>query len=117
MFERINEFLTKPQPYVKPLIANGLLFPGSRMFIFGRYGTWKSMLAMYTAYCLSTGTPWFKLDTIKSKVALAQVEIPEAQYQKRLVKYFRDKDADASQLWVSNNSMLKARHPAECKVF
>jgi hypothetical protein len=79
-------------PPIIPIIEE-IMFPQNKVFIYGRYKSWKSMLAMHTGYCLAQGTPWFGFNTTKSVVLVVQCEIQKYQYKIRSDKY-----ADGNQL-------------------
>lgn len=57
------------------------------MIIFGPAKSWKSILALHTAYCISTGKDWFGFETAKSTTFKYQVELPKAIDRKRVMKY------------------------------
>lgn len=45
------------------------------------------MLATDMAFTIASGLPWFGFTTTQSSVYTLQIEIPKAQYQKRVAKY------------------------------
>lgn len=69
------------------VIDQGVLVTGGKLILYGRFKTWKSMIAMHAAVCISQGKPWFGFDVTQSPVFLFQAEIPMAQFRKRLLKY------------------------------
>lgn len=58
-----------------------------KMLLFGPPKSWKSMLAMHTAYSVGMGWPWFGYKTSKLRTLVAQFEISQAMYRKRVLKY------------------------------
>lgn len=87
--ENFAEFMRWMPPPVTSIISNGILDYQSRLVIFGKYKSWKSMLSMDLAFCLSTGTPWFGFSITRVPVLLVQVEIGKAAFQKRFKKYVK----------------------------
>jgi RecA-family ATPase len=85
--ETTKELLSWTPPKVQEVISSGLLLPGSRMILFGRWGSWKSMLSMHMGFCTALGRPWLGFNTTVSSTLILQVEIPRAQLQKRVAKY------------------------------
>lgn len=83
----VTELLAWQPLAVPEIISDGILQPGGRMVIFGRTGTWKSMLGIHTGFCISAGLPWLGFKTVQSRVLMAQVEIPEVQLRRRVEKY------------------------------
>lgn len=45
------------------------------------------MISMHTAFCLSTGAPWFGHAVSRVPVLVVQVEVSKSNYQKRVKKY------------------------------
>lgn len=74
-------------PSVPPCIVDKVLVTGGRLIMFGKYKSWKSILAMHMGMCISTGTPWFGYKTEKTKVHVIQSEISMADYRTRVWKY------------------------------
>ena len=85
--ESLPDFLAWKPPFTKQLIAGGLLIPQSRMILFGPYKSWKSMTAIDISFKLAGGKPWLGFPTTASRVLVIQLEIPKAEYQKRVQKY------------------------------
>jgi RecA-family ATPase len=63
-----------------------LLFPKAKMFLFGRFQSWKSMVAEDTAFRLAEGKDWYGLKTTKARVYYLQIEMPQSELQKRTLK-------------------------------
>ena len=77
-------------PKVTNLVGNpkqNIVVPGSRTIIYGQWQTWKSMLTMDMGYALTTGTPWLGFPTMRSGVAILQIEIPKYMFQQRMISY------------------------------
>ena len=96
-------------PYQKYIIDNGILVPGTKLILFGRYQTWKSMLAVHTASCIATGRDWFGYRTSKSPCYVLQIENPQAQFKERTMKYAKGNNLDLniSNLWLCTEPYIK----------
>jgi hypothetical protein len=105
----MQEFLEWKPPKMRELISNGILHPEEVMVLHGSFKSWKSMLVMHTAFCLSQGKPWFGFDTEKSTVMIIQVEISEISYHKRCAKYahYNFPNCDMSNMWVASENFMK----------
>jgi len=64
------------------------------MIIFGGAKSWKSILALHTQYCISTGTPWFGFKTTPSTTFRFQVELPKKIDRDRVSKYMNGSRPD-----------------------
>jgi len=85
--DSLSELLAWEPPPIIPIIAGGLLLPQTKMFLYGRYKSWKSMIAIHTAFCIAGGKPWFGFRTTATTTLMLQVEIPKVQYRNRVHKY------------------------------
>jgi len=85
--ETLQELLAWQPPKITYIIDKGILVPQTKLIIFGRWQTWKSMIAMHTGFCLATGRPWFGYNTVQTTNYSLQIEIPKPEYQKRVAKY------------------------------
>jgi len=85
--ESMPNFLKWKSPDQKYIIANGLLAPETKLILFGKWFTWKSMIAMHTAITLAAGKPWFGFHTVPVTTYLLQIELPKPKYQERVAKY------------------------------
>lgn len=88
-YETVSELLAWQPPQIPPIIGSGLLYPGSRAIVFGKWGTYKSMLAMHLGFCLTSGMPWLGFDTQKCSAMMVQVEITKVRFRERVEKYTR----------------------------
>jgi RecA-family ATPase len=105
--DSVEELLSWTPPKVRQIIGNGILSPGSRAFIYGRWGTWKSMLSMDLAFCIADGLPWMGFDTAKSSVLVSQVEITRHNLQKRVAKYVSSHQTMPKNLWFLTEPMMR----------
>ena len=84
----VQDFLAW-KPEEKPvLIGSGVLAVGGHMVIFGQEGSWKSMLALQLAMCLSSGESWLGFEVPPEGVSTLylQTEVTQVELQKRLAK-------------------------------
>ncbi len=75
-----------PPPHYR-IISGGVLNVKNRMIIFGDEGSWKSMLALHTAHCISRGSHWLGFYTYPANVLRLQVELPMYTERERIDKY------------------------------
>ena len=75
--QSLQTILSQPPNYPRALIGGGLLFASTKMIIYGRYKSLKSMLGLDMAFSLASGTSWLGFDPPKdgSKVLYLQLEI------------------------------------------
>lgn len=76
----------KPPPHYR-IISGGVLNVKSRMIVFGDEGSWKSILALHTAHCISRGSRWLGFHTNPANVLRLQVELPMYIDRERIEKY------------------------------
>lgn len=106
--ETVAELLAWEPPNIRHIIGDGILLPGCKAILYGRWGSWKSMLAMHTAFCLVQGKPWLGFETRPSSVLVAQVEIPKAMMKKRVEKYVASNgNITPGNLWLLNEPYLR----------
>lgn len=87
--ESLDEFLSWKAPYRPSLVQDKLLVPGSVMFLYGEYSTWKSWLAMNLAHSVADGKRWLIWSTQPSKVLIINAELPKGEYQDRWKAYLK----------------------------
>lgn len=85
--ESLSELLNWQPPKHYDIISDGILLPETGIVVFGPAKSWKSILAIHTAYCIATGSDWFGFKTKKCTVFKYQVELPKAIDRKRILKY------------------------------
>ncbi len=70
------------------MIGSGVLAVGGHMMIFGQEGSWKSMLALQLAMCLTSGESWLGFEVPPGGVSTMyiQTEVTQVELQKRLAK-------------------------------
>jgi len=83
----IQDLLSWTPPSNYRIISGGVLNVKNRMLIFGDEGSWKSMLALHTAHCISRGSRWLGFLTNPSNVLRLQVELPMYTDRDRVDKY------------------------------
>lgn len=83
----LNELIAWTPPYQQYIISGGLLLPQTKLILWGKFETWKSMLSIHTSFTIANGKDWFGFRTYKSPVYLLQVEVPQALFRERAMKY------------------------------
>ncbi len=82
-----NQLIKWQPPYVPSIIEGGILPEKSKLLLYGKYETWKSMLAMHTAFTVAEGRPWFGFKTNKATSYTVQNEIAKKLHRLRIIKY------------------------------
>jgi RecA-family ATPase len=94
-------------PYQQYVIDHGILVPGTKMIIFGKFQTWKSMLSNYTGFCIAEGVPWFGYRTHKTPTYLLQIENPQAQNRERVLKIAEGNSIQSDNIWFCTEPYIK----------
>ncbi len=82
----LSDFLAWHAPPLVPLISNGIMYEGSKVILYGKYKTMKSMLAMRFGLAVASGEDWLGFQTAGGKrVLYLQLEIPPPLLQKRFI--------------------------------
>jgi len=105
--QTIKEFLTWQPPHQSYIIDKGILPPQSKLILFGRWQTWKSMLLMHMAFTLATGQDWFGYKTIASPIYLLQTEIAKAEFLKRIKKYIGGNKSTPDNIYLRTEGYIK----------
>lgn len=107
----LREILDQPPYYPHSLVGGGLLYENTKMIIYGRYKSLKSMMGLDLAFALAGGTQWIGFDTPKegSKVLYLQLELSAPLFRSRLTKTwsFRETMMDSE---LSNSVARKNLH-------
>ncbi len=85
--ELLGELLAWQPPVSTPIISNGILNPGQRMFLFGKYDTFKSMMAIQICFCVATGKEWLGYSTTPTPCLYIPLEGSKAELQLRVRTY------------------------------
>ena len=97
----LDDFLSWQPPKLVPIISDGLMYTGTRVIIYGKYKSLKSMLAMRFCVDVCRGREWLGFKTEKSSVIYLQLEIPNQMLQKRMVKMISAKeDHEKFYIWT-----------------
>lgn len=103
----LQELVAWTPPFQKYVISSGILVPGTKMIIFGRFQTWKSMLSIHTAFTIANGLPWFGYKTTKTPTYYLQVEVPQTQLRERVLKYTIGNKVVADNVWLATEPYIK----------
>ena len=88
----LDDFLSWQPPKLVPIISDGLMYTGTRVIIYGKYKSLKSMLAIRFCVNVCRGKDWLGFQTEKSSVMYLQLEIPNQMLQVRMVKMISSKE-------------------------
>lgn len=83
----VEQILNYQLPKLTPIIDNALLYPATRLFLYGSQKSLKSMLAVDMAFSIAMGTSWLGYKTKRSRVLYVQMELPLPMFKDRLVQY------------------------------
>ncbi|KKM82282.1 hypothetical protein LCGC14_1321130 [marine sediment metagenome] len=86
--QSLDQILSQKMVYPRTLVGGGLLYESTKMIVYGRYKSLKSMLALDLAFSMVTGNDWlgFKTDDKGSSVLYLQLEISYPLFRSRLSK-------------------------------
>ncbi len=81
----LEDLLTANYPPVPSILGRGIIPHRGRVFLFGRYGSWKSMLALNLGMSLARGKSWltFASPETPTNVLYLQCELPREELQIR----------------------------------
>ena len=88
--QTLNEFLTWEAPHLDPILGQGLMFRGSKVILYGRYKSLKSMLALRFSLSISNGKSWLGFKTLDAGLSVLhlQLEIPHPLLQRRVQRMY-----------------------------
>ena len=101
IYHDVAEYIHQDVPH-PPFFVQHLLPKGGVMLLYGNAGEMKSFLALWTGFCIATGTPWFDFNTTQGRVLLINFEISEAGYHDRLVQMSRHFTVEPTKFYVSS---------------
>jgi len=109
-----SQLLSWNPPFQPYIISDGILLPQTKMILFGKFETWKSMLAIHTAFTLANGQPWFNFKTAKCSSYTLQLEIPKQEHRKRVAKYIKGNEVslDETPVYFLTETYFKLDRPA-----
>lgn len=83
-----REFRAWKPVYPPSMIGKGILYKEGKAMLYGRYKSFKSLLAMYLTCAASEGVPWLGYDTPEkgTKVLYLQSEMPHSLLHKTFFK-------------------------------
>ena len=112
--ETLQELIAWTPPYQQYIMDKGLLLPQTKMIMFGKFQTWKSMIVIHTAFCIATGKEWFGFKTIQSTCYTIQVEIPKPQFRSRVIKYATGNQITTDNIYFSTEHYIKLDRAFGC---
>lgn len=102
--QELRDWIPPSQPYI---IADGILPVGTKMVLYGKFATWKSMLSLHSAYTIANGKQWFGHLTHPTACYLMQTEVPTPQLKERTVKYLDGNKMDSPHVWQAYEPYTK----------
>jgi hypothetical protein len=106
--QNLTELIAWKPPIKRYIIDHDVLVPQTKLIIFGKPETWKSMLVMHTAFCIATGRDWFGYKTTKSfPIYILQIEIPKHKYRERVIKYTNGNEIYNDDIWFNSEFYIK----------
>ena len=113
----IPELMAWKAPDLKPIVGDkkeNLLVPNGTMLIYGRWGTWKSMMMMDLGFKLAYGARWLNFETTRCNVLYLQIEVPQAIQQDRVRDYLTGNRIDhlPSNYWIASEPFYKVDRDA-----
>jgi len=93
-----------------PYVIQDILPIKSRMILYGKWKTWKSMTAMHSGFVITSGLPWFGFNTYHHRVLMFQSEISKELFRKRVVKYAHGNNCYPKELYFATEPYLKLDH-------
>lgn len=103
----LDTFLGWTPPSLVSIIDKGLMYSGTKVIIYGKYKSLKSMLATRLCMSLCQGKTWIGFDTTKSSVMYLQLEVPNPMLQKRVAKMALTLDAAHEPFYIWTDPTAK----------
>lgn len=103
----LDDFLKWTPPTLVSIVTNGLMYSGTKVIIYGKYKSLKSMLATRFCMSVSQGKPWMGFETSKSSVMYLQLEVPNPMLQKRIAKMSLLLDAAHEPFYIWTEPTIK----------
>lgn len=111
-FDTLQELVSWEPPYLPTIVGSqeqAIITHQSRTIIYGRWGSWKSMLSMDLMFKIAMGHNWLGFPTTKSRSAMLQIELPKKMMQERVLQYIRGNNIMAlpEGMWISSAPYYK----------
>jgi len=86
--QSLEHILSQKPNHPRSLVSDGLLYESTKMIVYGRYKSFKSMLGLDLAFCLACGEDWLGFTTSNPGVSVfyLQLEISYQLFRARLSK-------------------------------
>jgi len=109
--QKWDEFLRWLPTYPDSIIGQGVLYQQNKMILYGKYKSFKSMMALYLMLCLASGTEWLGFKTVPTKVMYLQLEMPHSLLHKRFRAMYDGWTAEGNEVqepfWMWSEPFLK----------
>ena len=103
----LDQLLKWEPPKVPSIIEKGILYQNTRLILFGKKKSFKSMLAIHTGFQIALGKPWFGYHTNKRRVLIIQSEIPQFLFRERIIKYTSGNGSKPSNIYFCYEPYMK----------
>jgi len=104
--ESLQQLIDWKPPTIQYIIQD-ILPIQSRMILYGKWKTWKSMTAMHTGFVVTSNKPWFGFKTFPHRTLIFQSEISKALFRKRVMKYAEGNDCYPKELYFTSDPYIK----------
>lgn len=81
--QKWDEFIRWIPTYPDSIISDGILYQQNKLILYGKYKSFKSMMALYLMLCVASGNDWMGFKTVPTKVMYLQLEMPHSLLHKR----------------------------------
>ena len=105
--DTVKELIAWTPPKIEPIISSDILYPETKMIMYGSYKSWKSMIAMHCGFCIASDRKWFSYDTKQGQVLLIQCEIPKFLFRERILAYAKGNDCYPDNLHLVTERNLR----------
>lgn len=103
----LDQLIKWEPPKIPSIIEKGILYQNTRMILFGKKKSFKSMLAIHTGFQIAGGKPWFGYHTNKHRALIVQSEIPQFLFRERILKYTSGNGAKPSNIYFCYEPYMK----------
>lgn len=105
--DTVKELIAWQPPKIEPIISSDILYPETKMIVYGSYKSWKSMTTMHCGFCIASGRKWFSYATKQGQVLLIQCEVPKFLFRDRIFTYAKGNDCFPDDLHLVTERNLR----------
>lgn len=84
--QNLRDFLEWEPEFPTPILGKGIMYAGTKVILYGKYKSMKSMIVQRMGLDIANGQPWLGIDTPQNgaSVLYLQLEIPHTLLQRRI---------------------------------